>query len=62
MTSRETSGGDGLDVKAHGVCLPNVKSKYVQQTASSPVASEAEKLHLNNYVLKKTKDANKWHK
>lgn len=42
MTSRETSGGDGLNVKVGGVCLWNVKSKYVQQTASSPVAPEGE--------------------
>lgn len=62
MTSRETSGGDGLNVKVHGVRLRNVKSKYVQQTASSPVAPEAAKLHLNNSVLKKIKDANKRHK
>lgn len=33
MTWRVASGGDGLNVKVGGVCLGNVKSKDVQQTA-----------------------------
>lgn len=33
MMSRAASGGDGLNMKVGGVCLWNVKSKYVQQTA-----------------------------